>query len=129
MIIDKSKYEGYVWESDKQRPEILPASGEINTDVISNPFVIEAQLIDLGKNESLSIKFVDGEYLVSRYNLTDYKDIDTTEEEYIPNQMPGVDKLLFKRAWRLEKDEMCQGWDVLQPAELVFVGLKKQQKL
>ena len=129
MIIDKSKYEGYVWESDKQRPEILPSSGEINTDVISNPFVIEAQLIDLGKNESLSIKFVDCEYLVSRYNLTDYKDIDTTEEEYIPNQMPGVDKLLFKRAWRLEKDEMCQGWDVLQPAELVFVGLKKQQKL
>lgn len=129
MIIDKSKYEGYIWESDKRDPELLPSAGTINTDNVGNPFVIEGQLVDLGKTQSLSIKMVDGKYIVKEYKLSDYDDCKVEDYEYIPNRMPGVERLCFKRAWREKKDDMCEGWNVLQPAELVFVGLKKHQQL
>ena len=121
MIIDKSKYSGYLWYSNEQSPEILPSSGQLDTDDVSNPFVVEGQLVDSEK--SISIKFVDGKYLVKEYLLADYANI--TPVEYIPNRMTGVKSVLFKRAWKPVNDDLCEGWEVLQPAELVFVGFKK----
>ena len=121
MVIDKSKYMGYLWQSDKKSPEILPSSGQLDTDAVSNPFVVEGQLVDSEK--SISIKFVDGKYLVKEYLLVDYADVEPVE--YIPNRMEGVKGILFKRAWKPVNDDLCEGWEVLQPAELVFVGLKR----
>mgnify|MGYP004451414891 CR=1 FL=1 len=121
MVIDKSKYMGYLWQSDKKSPEILPSSGQLDTDAVSNPCVVEGQLVDSEK--SISIKFVDGKYLVKEYLLVDYADVEPVE--YIPNRMEGVKGILFKRAWKPVNDDLCEGWEVLQPAELVFVGLKR----
>ena len=127
MLIDQSKYTGYLWYSDKQYPEILPTSGLFDANSVANPFVVEGQLFDLDGTTSISIKFVDGKYFVKEYKLAEYEDL-TDVEEYIPNRIEGVGKLLFKRVWREEKDELCENWEVLQPAELVFVGFKTNEK-
>lgn len=124
MKIDKSKYTGYLWYSNETIPQVKNDEDfglEINDS--ENPFIIEGQLCD--DKKSISIKFVDGKYIVKTYTLSDYEGADI--EEYVPNRMDNVERLLFKRAWKAEKDDLCCGMEVLQPVELVFVGLKMKE--
>ena len=121
MKIDKSKYTGYLWYSNETIPQVKNDEDfELEINDSENPFIIEGQLCD--DKKSISIKFVDGKYIVKTSTLSDYEGADI--EEYVPNRMDNVEKLLFKRAWKEEKDDLCCGMEVLQPAELVFVGLK-----
>lgn len=126
MKIDKSKYVGYIWYSNQSKPDVKNGEDfelEIKDDV--NPFIIEGQLYD-GK-KSISIKYVDGQYLVKEYNLEELKDVEMTEQIYYAHRM-GDRKLKFKQYWRLQPDEHCGGMNVLQPAELVFVGFNNDKE-
>lgn len=118
-------YEGYLWVSDRQRPECFDGrkklSEQINLDQFaSNPFIVEGFLYKDGT--SISIKFVDGEYLVKEYTevIVDEDKVQT----YIPNRM-GSNKLKFMQNWTLVPDVNCAGFDVLQPSDLIFVGFNK----
>lgn len=125
MKIEKSKYTGYLWYSDQKKPEIIYGDKDFGLEIsdAENPFIIEGQLCD-GKN-SISIKFVDGKYIVKTYTLSDYEDVKA--DEYVANRMDNVEKLLFKRVWKPKEDGLCCGMVVNQPAELVFVGLKMKE--
>lgn len=124
MKIENAKYTGYLWYSDETKPQVLSNEDfELKIPDSKNPFIIEGQLCD-DKN-SISIKFVDGKYIVKTYTLSDYEAVKT--DEYVPNRMDKVEKLLFKRSWKSKKDDLCCGMEVLQPAELVFVGLKMKE--
>ncbi len=95
-----------------------------------NPFVVEAQLYCKDENVSVSIKNVDGKYIVKRYNLTELdkeQDIACNPQDYLPNRMENVEKIQLVQYWRAEPDELCENIKSLQPAELVFKGfiLKK----
>lgn len=125
MKIDKSKYTGYLWYSDQTTPKVFnDEEFELEIEDTKNPFIIEGQLCD--GNQSISIKYVDGKYIVNTYNLSDYANIEA--EAYVPNRMEKVERLLFKRSWRAEKDNLCCGMEVLQPKELVFVGLTMKEE-
>ena len=50
---------------------------------------------------------------------------DFTEQSLLAHRMKDVKSLNFRQYWREQEDELCDGKKVLQPAELVFVGLKK----
>ncbi len=124
MKIEKSKYTGYLWYSNETKPRVLNNEEfELVIEDTKNPFIVEGQLCNGCK--SISIKYVDGKYIVKPYTLSEYKDADV--EEYVPNRMDKVEKLLFKRAWKAESDELCCDMKVLQPKELVFVGLKMKE--
>lgn len=120
--IKKSKYEGYIWYSDATSPIVYRGNDDIGFDLDDddNPFIIEGQLWD-GKN-SIGIKYVDGRYIVSRYEIDD---VDHDVETYIAHRMEGVSGLKFKRLWRERPDVFCENFEVLEPAGLVFVGFKK----
>ncbi|MDD4149933.1 MAG: TIGR04423 family type III CRISPR-associated protein [Bacteroidales bacterium] len=126
--IEKSKYEGYIWWSNKSTPEVLK-NAEYERELIDgeNPFVVEAQLCD-GLN-SISVKYSDGEYLVNKFDVS-AKSSDSfvySEQKYIAN----FDKVLglqFRQYWREKEDNQCNNMKVLQPAELVFVGFTKNNK-
>lgn len=126
-IDPKQKYQGYLWWSDATSPEVyqnqqLPEWQEEK----SNPFIIEGQLYDKANNKSYSIRFVDGIYLINCFDLNDLNKVECINKEYLPNRFPdGIQKLCFKEIWRPRKDDLCEGMDVLQPAEVVFVGFKK----
>ena len=66
--IAKAKYEGYLWWSDSREPEVLDGSKdyECSFDASQNPFVIEGNLWDATTNESVYIRYVDGQYIVRR---------------------------------------------------------------
>ena len=111
-------FQGYIWMSDQPKPEIFDKDNdkELILDDTKNPFVIEGQLCD-GK-KSYSIKFVDGEYKVITYDVTD-DDLENAKP-YYPNRMNK--KLLFNQRWEAKKDELCADMSVLQPTGFVFVG-------
>lgn len=118
-------YEGYLWVSDRQRPEYFDGrkklSEQINLDQFaSNPFIVEGFLYKEGT--SISIKFVDGEYLIKKFTdvIIDVEKVQT----YIPNRM-GSNKLKFMQNWTVAPDDNCAGFDVLQPSDLIFVGFDK----
>lgn len=118
-------YEGYLWVSDRQRPECFDGrkklSEQINLDQFaSNPFIVEGFLYKEGT--SISIKFVDGEYLVKEFTgvIVDEDQV----QKYIPNRM-GSSKLKFIQDWTVKSDNNCAGFDVLQPSDLIFVGFDK----
>lgn len=124
--IEKSLYTGYIWYSNKTIPDVL-LNEEFPLDGLNsqNAFIVEGQLCN--DKISISIKFVDGEYIICKYDLSNYEK--TAAIEFVPNRMSdkGVEKLMFKRVWEAEKDPLCCDMDVLQPKELVFVGFKMKE--
>ena len=66
--IESGNYQGYVWKSDNNEPNRV--SGDFNEDLsIHNPFIVEGFLYDEERRVSYSIKYVDGEYLIYRYEV------------------------------------------------------------
>lgn len=126
--IERAIYDGYIWYSDKSSPEVFQDKDyEFDADKVGNPFMIEGQLYDAQKMISYSIKFVDGKYLCRRYEVksTDFNKSDVEIKAFHANRMGNL-KLRFLQYWKEEDDELCEGMKVLQPAELVFVGLVKE---
>ena len=120
MKIEKSKYQGYLWYSDKNDPNIINNEDfeiELNDD--KNTFVIEGLLYD-GK-KSISIKYVDGKYLYKEYDMVKLNGSEMSEQVFYLHRTVGK-KLKFNQYWQEREDSLCEDMKVLQPAELVFVG-------
>ena len=129
--IEPGTYEGYIWMSDRKIPDTYLGT-DVPADLLEpgrNPFVIEAELFDKEKQISYQIKFVDGEYLVHKWEgvSADMNGTGYTLLTYYANRV-GEDKgikdlkLNFLQHWEEEADPECAGMAVLQPKELIFVG-------
>ena len=131
--IKTAKYIGYLWKSDQQKPEVLQGDKEfcINLNDDETPFIIEGNLWNKDTLTTISIKFVDGKYIIKTYTLTDedLKNSDTiTQKTFIPHRLEGVHLLKFMQFWKEEKDELCEGMITLVPDKLVFVGFGNNQQ-
>lgn len=125
-------YQGYIWMSDQSKPEVFDCDKErlLALDNNKNPFVIEGQLYDKTRKKSYSMKYVDGEYLVMTYDVTE--DDVKNANSYFPNRM--TKKLHFNQRWEVIKDEegkekgdlYCENMPVFEPTSLVFVGFGEQ---
>ena len=127
MKIDQSKYQSYLCDSNQSWPVVLiNEEFELDISETENPFIVEGQLFD-GKT-SISIKYVDGKYLVNKKEVksSDFNAKDIELMRFIPNRIPCVDKILFLQDWNEQQDAYCEDMYVLQPAELVFVGFDNQ---
>jgi len=125
MKIEKSKYEGYLWYSDKKEPQVLNNEVfELEIADSSNPFIVEGQLFDGQK--SISIKYVDGKYFFNTYDLNALDGV-MQEQKFYSHRMGGK-QLKFRQIWKEQPDELCEGMQVLQPAELVFVGFNDKEE-
>jgi CRISPR type III-associated protein (TIGR04423 family) len=123
--IEKSKYSGYIWKSDQKEPEvIIEKEPEFSFDDNQNPFVVEGFLFD-GKT-SYSIRYVDGKHIVNDFPLAKMPK-EYTEQLFIPSFKKGVTELKFRQYWKPEPDPLCEGMEVLKPAQLVFVGFNKKE--
>ena len=49
-------------------------------------------------------------------------------KEFLPNRIKGIEKLCFLEYWKPQKDNLCEDMEVLQPAELVFIGFNDKEK-
>lgn len=111
--------------------EMVP---EINLDEKKNPFIIEGNLWDDGRN-SIMIRYVDGKYIVRRTKVKEeelsraysqaYESGSPTLKKYLAHRIEGVKCLCFLQYWQAESDKMCEGMQVLRPSKLVFIGFDK----
>lgn len=132
MKIENAKYEGYVWYSNAKDPKVINHTFSLEIDEKANPFIIEGQLYDVERKHSISIKFVDGTYIVHEYDIDEPKSdfIEIEHKTFVSNRMGGK-RLQFLQYWRnMESTKKiqnltCEGMVVLSPAELVFVGFEK----
>ena len=140
-INTECKYQGYLWLSDKPTPMVCYGDKTLQ-DVISeyvqnegldgsplesvNPFVIEGILYDVTNRFSITIKYIDGVHICLSYENVSKElanENNVILKEFHANRIKGIDILHFLQFWRCENDdELCEGMNVLQPKELVFVG-------
>lgn len=129
----QGNFEGYIWWSNECEPQLCQAceATVLELDDEQNPFVAEALLWDKAQMKSISIHFVDGEYQVGEVQVTpeDFKNEErATEKEFLPLRLSGVSKLRFLQYWDAIPDALCEGFETLQPGNLVFVGFKTEEK-
>ncbi len=123
--LEKANYTGYLWYSDAKEPKLYYLTEkEFEFDDSTNPFVVEGWLIDKDKELSYSIQYINGEYVIRKYNINDLEHIESTEKIYIPS-FKGFKEIVFNQYWRPQKDELCENMEVLVPAEFVFIDLIK----
>lgn len=123
------EYQGYIWMSDSNKPEVFNNDKEkdLILDDNINPFIIEGQLYDKANGKSYSIKFVDGKYLTKAFDVNETDATDVVSEKFLPN-FDGVSMLKFLQYWRPAPDALCEGMNVLQPKELVFIGFDNNKE-
>lgn len=129
--IPKAKYQGYIWRSDSDSPEVLTgdkAYGGFTPDPSENPFIIEGNLWDEATGVSISIRYIDGRYYIHRTTLTGETD-HSTIKKYVAHRIDEYKYLRFVQLWEPRPDPMCEGMEVLEPSKLVFIGFTNSEKL
>ena len=122
--IPKAKYQGYIWRSNSDRPEVLTGDkeyGGFTPNPDGNPFIIESNLWNEANSTSISIRYVDGRYYIHRTTLTGETD-HSTIKKYVAHRIDEYKYLRFVQLWESRPDPMCEGMEVLEPSKLVFIG-------
>lgn len=129
--IAKRIYSGYIWMSDEDAPcRIDNEAYENALETGTVPFIIEAQLYDEEQKVSISVKYVDGQYIANEYSDVDAacaNDKDVKLRTFIGNSRLGEYKLQFLQYWQEEEDveNLRCGMKELRPGKLVFIGFEK----
>ncbi|KPA16355.1 hypothetical protein MHK_003413 [Candidatus Magnetomorum sp. HK-1] len=145
--IPKLKYQGYIWISDKDKPIIRNNQDFDFSEISENPFIVESYLYARNECISIGIKHIDGQYYISKIDLTglDLNNIpksEFTSHSYLCD--PSINKkddesnnkqheefkyINFIEFWEKEIDEHCEYLPVLKPAWIAFIGFSKKERV
>ena len=124
--------QGYLWYSDQTEPETYNNKPvELILDEKRNHFIIEGQLDSDEEKKSISIKFIDGNYIVKTYDFNARRFIapdsavmtEGQVEQYFANSRLELSQPLnFIRVWKTVEDKINDNWETLRPTGLVFKG-------
>ena len=127
-------YEGYLWLSNKNKPELSYPAAKIDAQLFKthNPFVAEGYLYNKETRKSISIKYIDGQYHIYETEVkpTDISNEDVDKIEYLTLRMSNPSTLWakFLRYWHEVEDAKCLDMKVLEVEKEVFVGFKKEEE-
>ena len=121
-INELKAYEGYVQFSHRAidlDKDIFPKVEDIDEGDVRDGFVYEAHFCKA--NESIMIRQLNHEWVVS---VTDISDAE--QETFY-----GIADLKINMAqiWKTEKDELCEGMEVMKLQKVVFAGFEKGEQL
>ncbi|MFW6275617.1 MAG: TIGR04423 family type III CRISPR-associated protein, partial [bacterium] len=120
--IPPRNYEGYIWFSDKTKPEIVNGSLPQKPD---KGFLVEGMLYNADNKISIMIRHT-GDLHIDEFDLTNLpENSDLKEEKYYAHRIDNSKKMKFKQLWQLEKDSVNLGWDYFSMKALLFVGFEK----
>lgn len=145
----KGNFEGYLWKSDKQVPDVYNGKNLLPVytfDDNTNPFIIEGQLYDSKTGLSVSIKYVDGEYIIKKYYI-EKKDSSHLSFSAVVKGENGDKKVItpcevkelhfkghselkghnlhFYELWEEKTDPLCCNMKVLEATKVIFAGFSK----
>lgn len=124
-ISTEACYEGYLWMSNADEAIEYHYDKPVDRELFnsSNPFVREGYLYNKGAGVSLTIKCVDGHYLIRKYEVapTDFDSASVDELSFVSNRM-SQRFLKFLRYWKAVDEPACLGLPVMVFDRMVFVG-------
>lgn len=125
-----AKYEGYIWYSDEKEPRVFHGEQPVDVETLlkddaDRHFVVEGNLWNKETQESIAIRYADGQYRVRHTDLSGDGPVIATTKTFVAHKIDGVKALEFKQLWEEQEDPMCEDMPVLRPKKLVFVGFKK----
>jgi CRISPR type III-associated protein (TIGR04423 family) len=122
-------YEGYLWRSNSKNPRIYRNEMLTSEDlsILQNPlqipFIIEGYLYNkVNKETSISIKYADGRYFISKVELESIPDSSLTESEFAVKADLGVKALRAVQRWESKPDLLCDGMLTDVPTWVAFRG-------
>jgi len=125
------KYTGYLWMSNKDKPLVLAEPGTVSSALFEtkNPFVAEGLLYDSGNDVSISIRYADGKYFITRYENARGADDDPLADdvEYFSVRMAPELKMKFRRRWKLEPDPNCEDMEAPSVESEAFIGFTAEE--
>jgi CRISPR type III-associated protein (TIGR04423 family) len=127
LIPAGNQYEGYIWHSDAERPTVF-RPGDDFTDSFSAaaiPFIIEGWLYDRMNNVSYAIRYLDGNYLRTEYDLSATNERPIT---YQAHDLQPVTQFQVVEHWAPEPDPNCADMEVLRHAWTAFAGFASPSK-
>lgn len=127
--ISALNYEGYLWYSDQKQPEYIDNDNLFQMEMLKkHPFVVEGALYSANENISITIRNLDGEYLIHQFDL---KELDTENYRKIEHKWlvakDQARKARMVEVWQLEEDkhELCAKMPSYRPAFWIFNGFTK----
>lgn len=123
MDIPDYKFEGYYWYSDQASPVVIideRVEQKIFTDL---PFIVEANFYARKENTSISVKHIDGKYLIFKFDLNDLETNKHSVVKYIGHDLQSKDYLMVE-SWKEVEDELqlLEGMKTLTPGWSAFMG-------
>lgn len=124
-------YEGYVWYSGQQRPEVIDGSFDksyfdpLTRNVPDSLFIIEGNLYAPALKRSISIRFVDGQYLIYQADLANIDPERLTSQRYKSHRLSNIQFVEMMQYWDEVEDELLEGMKTLVPTWTAFVGFVK----
>ena len=110
------QFVGYYWLSDQKKPTVQKNMGNIDHKIFSDlPFVIEANFFAPKDEISISIRNIEGEYHVWKYDL---KDASSEGKKYLGKEFD----FLMVEAWEEVEDRSLEDMKTFVPAWAAFAG-------
>jgi len=127
ITIDKIpdlNYEGYIWYSNAQQPEVIKGKFDIKRLTLL-PFVIEGNLWNEHDKISINIKNIDGNYLINIFDLKTVANFFENTQEYVSHRIEHAKAYKIYQHWEAIEDDLCEKMSSYQPTWNAFVGFSK----
>ena len=118
-------YEGYLWYSNANEPELFNRRKISENDLKQLPFVVEGLLYCPDENVSIRITNIDGEYRISKMNVAGISSSQTTSFQLNTDKFGEGKFIHIYQHYENLPDPVNEGWEVAQPTWFAFVGFKK----
>ncbi len=134
------EYEGYLWYSHKELPEFIDDNKSFHEGMLDrHPFIVEGALYDKEENISVTIRNIDGDYIIHQFDLMELENKNYHKIEHIWFVAKDqTRKALMVEVWKLEEDKpiiseigkdkeilLCKGMPSYRPAFWIFKGFVK----
>jgi CRISPR type III-associated protein (TIGR04423 family) len=121
------EYEGYYWYSNSKQPNIVENTLISSAIFTEMPFIVEGNFFNEEKQISISIKNIDGTYLITITDFNTLKISNLVEQNYIAkNELTGISKIKLAQYWEEgEADPYLENMKTLIPTWVAFKGFIK----
>lgn len=121
------QYEGYFWKSNTEKPMVFHPGDDFKDDfeAAAIPFIVEGWLYDTQTNKSYAIRYLDGQYVRTEYDLATPKAHPIT---YQAHDLQPITHFQVVEHWAPEEDENCARMEVLRHAWTAFAGFAQSTK-
>lgn len=128
--IPAGTYEGMLWQSDQPKPRTLLCETiePLTLTDGENPFCVEGLLWSAATRQSITIRYVDGHYIVRETSVTEDELCPENIVTYLPHRLDGVTGVRFLRRWTADTDTLCEGMAAPRLGETVFVGFETNKE-